>query len=464
MAATDRKRRVIVLGGGVCGLYAARKLAQAGAAVTLIEKETSIGGLANSAKQGKNYYDYGVHMMHEYDAEIFEDCRDMMGEEHVPVELKAHIRWAGSYYRYPLQFGDMVRGMPLPTLAKCVTGLFAAQLRNKIAPWEPRDCEEALIQLYGKPLYEFFFKEFTTRYWGMPPTEMSAMFVKRKMPRLTAVDAVKKLLANIGLKDAVGKSTGSALLEETLSYSHTGAETLPRSIANQIKADGGKILTNRSIRSVTMDRGQITSLTVYNNSTETTREIPCDYCISTIPVNDLLSVMRPQPDTAVLQAAAKLRYLPIVIYGLLVNKKRALDSLYVYYRERVFHRVGEPKNAGLHVTPSDHTVLIVELTCLLNDKTWNDDANIREQIFADLEAEGVCNRDEIVEIHHQRYAHGYPVFDLGYEPHHQKVVNYLDTFKNLKSTGRQGGFCFPGMHTAMRMGSNAALEAMKFLP
>jgi protoporphyrinogen oxidase len=398
--------------------------------------------------------------MHEYDQEIFEDCAAMMGDERVPVELNALIRWAGSYYRYPLQFGDMLKGMHPLILTKCITGLLAAQLRNKIAPWEPRDCEEALIQLYGKPLYEFFFREFTTRYWGMPPTQISAMFVKRKMPRLTAVDAIKKMLAAFGLKDAIGKSTGSALLEETLSYSQTGAETLPRSIANQIKEDGGKVFTNRTIHSLGLDRGHITSVTVKNETTGTIRDIPCDHCISTIPVNTLLDLIKPAPKRPIINAAKHLRYLPIVIFGLLVKKEKAINALYVYYRERIFHRVGEPKNAGLKVTPEGHTVLIVELTCREGDATWNGEDSVKEKMYADLEFEGICTRNEIVELHHLRYAHGYPIFDLGYEPHHQTVLDYLGKIKNLQSTGRQGGFCFPGMHTAMRMGANAATKVL----
>ncbi len=450
------KPKVVILGGGVCGLYAARKLAAAGAAVTVVEKEDVFGGLAVSRKHGRNYFDLGVHMLHEYNREIFEDCRDIMGDERVEVQLDARIRWAGGYYRYPLQFGDMVKGMPVMMLAKCVAGLFAAQLRNKIAPWEPKDCEEALIQLYGKPLYEFFFKEFTTRYWGMPPTEMSAMFVRRKMPRLTAVDAIKKMLESLGLKEKPGRSVGSALLEETLHYSRTGAETLPRRLASQVRKDGGKLLAGHSVEELRAVKGKVERVVCKKGANGDTIELACDYCINTIPVTALLPKLKPPVPRPVIDSSNELRYLPIVIYGLLVKKKRVLDALYVYYRERIFHRVGEPKNAGLKVTPEDHTVLIVEMTCQVGDEKWNGDESVRQEVFRDLEAEGVCAEEDVVELHVLRNGHGYPVFALGYEPHHEAVEAQLATYENLQSTGRQGGFCFPGMHTAMRMGADAA--------
>ena len=79
-----------------------------------------------------------------------------MGDERVPVELDAQIRWAGSFYRYPLQFVDMVRGMDKRVLAHCVLGLLATEVHNKFGGYrEPQNAEEALAQLYGWPLYEF---------------------------------------------------------------------------------------------------------------------------------------------------------------------------------------------------------------------------------------------------------------------------------------------------------------------
>jgi phytoene dehydrogenase-like protein len=108
------KTRVAILGGGPCGLYAARVLSRAGIAVTVLDKGDRPGGLATSHKRGGNWYDMGCHMLHEFDREIYEDIMQLMGEESIPVQLDAKIRWAGSFYRYPLQFQDMIRGIPCP--------------------------------------------------------------------------------------------------------------------------------------------------------------------------------------------------------------------------------------------------------------------------------------------------------------------------------------------------------------
>ena len=105
----DNKDRVLVLGGGVCGLMAALTLARKGIPVTVLEQADQPGGLAMGNRRGENFYDLGVHMLHAFDTEVFETIRDLMGDERIEVELDAKIRWGGNYYRYPLQFVDMLR-------------------------------------------------------------------------------------------------------------------------------------------------------------------------------------------------------------------------------------------------------------------------------------------------------------------------------------------------------------------
>jgi protoporphyrinogen oxidase len=304
-------------------------------------------------------------MLHEHDQPIFEDLKEIMGDERIEVQLDAKIKWMGHYYRYPLQFGDMVRHMSLFRLAHYGLALVWSQIRFKLFPREPRDAEEALVQLYGGPLYEFFFKEFTHRYWGIPSSGLSAGFIKSKMPRLSAVDLIKKALAKAGIKEKHGQAVESALLEETLHYSRNGSEALPRLLAGRVAALGGEVLLGGEVAAVETAGGKVVAVRTRGAAGE--RVIPCDFCINTIPVNTFARAFAPAAPPEVLAAAARLRYKAIAIYGVLVRRERCLDACYIYYRRRIFHRVGEPKNGGLQVTPEGHTVLIVEMTCDVGD-------------------------------------------------------------------------------------------------
>lgn len=454
------KPHVVVLGGGPCGLYAARVLSRAGVGVTVLEKGDRPGGLATSHKRGENWYDLGCHMLHEFDEEIYTDIMSIMGEESIPVQLDARIRWAGSFYRYPLQFQDMIRGIPIGTLIYYTLGLFAAQFRNMLAPWIPKDAEQALIMLYGRPLYEFFFKDFTHRYWGIHPRELSATFITTKMPRLSAVDVIKRALSKVGVKDRGVKAVESALLDETLHYSRTGAEAMPRHIARVVNESGGKVVQGAEVTRMLFneDHTRVRAVRFMKDGTE--HEIACDECISTIPLPHLVTRSDPLPPETVLAAARQIRYKPIAIYGLLVKKQRCIDALYIYYRDRAFHRVGEPKNAGLTVNPPDHSVLIVETTCEIGDDKWQGTDEAKNRIFTDLELENICRREDVVEVNILHGETGYPVFSLGFEPHLEKVRRWISSVSNLQSVGRQGGFTYPNMHSAMRMGARAAETAM----
>lgn len=460
MAATNQ--HVVILGGGVCGLYAARMLSRAGVKVTVLEKGSLPGGLATSHKRGENYYDLGCHMLHEFDKEIYEDIMDLMGSESIPVALDAKIRWAGSFYRYPLQFQDMIKGIPLPILVFYTLGLFWAQFRKSVVPWIPRNAEEALKQLYGTPLYKFFFKDFTHRYWGIHPRELSATFITTKMPRLSAVDVIKKAMGKVGMKDKSGvQAVDSALHEETLHYSRTGAEAMPRFIARAVEEAGGKVILEADVSRVEEEGGRVTKVHYLKDGQD--HVVECDECISTIPLPWLLQKVEPAPAPEVLEAARQLRFKPIAIYGLLVKKEKCIDGLYIYYRDRIFHRVGEPKNAGLVVKPEGHTTLIVETTCEIGDFKWNGSDEAKQRIYEDLEKEGICKRDDVIETHLMHGETGYPVFALGFEPHFEKVMNWVKNVPNLQSTGRNGGFKYPNMHAAMRMGATAAQTVLKRL-
>jgi protoporphyrinogen oxidase len=459
MRSDSTTKHVTILGGGPCGLYAARVLSRVGVAVTLIEKGANPGGLATSHKRGENWYDLGCHMLHEFDKEVYEDIMELMGEESIPVPLDAKIRWAGSFYRYPLQFQDMIKGIPFFTLVYYTLGLFAAQIRQSLVPWVPKNAEEALIQLYGGPLYKFFFKDFTHRYWGIHPRELSATFITTKMPRLSAVDVIKKALGKVGIKEKGVKAVDSALHEETLHYSRTGAEAMPRALAKAITDNGGKVILNADVTRLKMTDGKVSSVCYQLDGQE--QEIPCDECISTIPIPWLVQKTEPSPDEHVLQAAKDLRFKPIAIYGLLVKKEKCIDGLYIYYRDRMFHRVGEPKNAGLIVKPEGHTVLIVETTCELGDEKWRGTEDVKQRIFDDLELENICKKADVVEVNILHGETGYPVFALGFEPHLEKIMNWVRTVPNLQTTGRQGGFKYPNMHSAMRMGATAAQTILK---
>ena len=54
--------------------------------------------------------------------------------------------------------------------------------------------------------------------------------------------------------------------------------------------------------------------------------------------------------------------------------------------------------------------------------------------------------------------HAYPVFECGFEPRLQAVLEYIDSLPGLRSAGRQGTFSYPNIHSAMREGADAVAD------
>ncbi|KAA3605433.1 MAG: FAD-dependent oxidoreductase [Planctomycetota bacterium] len=455
--AEAQKIRPVVLGAGVCGLYAAHTLAKNGLTPLVLEKEEVVGGLAAGRRQGENYYDFGVHHLHAHDREIFEELQSLLGPRLQSVEKSALIRYGKGFRRYPLQFMDILKGIPPLELMASVSGLAWQSLRNRFQKQEAENAEQALIELYGKPLYRHFFQDFTERYWGIPTTELSATFVRTKMPRLSAVDVLKKLMGRFGLKDQKDASVESATLEETLYYPPTGARELSMSMAASVEKQGGLVHLNTPVEAVEHQGGEVEAV-VFTDSEGRSRRQECPFLLSTIPLPSLVQVLRPSAPDEVQHAARQLSFKGTAVYGYLVRKEKILDALFVYFRDRIFHRLAEPKLSGLQVQPPGHTLLLAETTCDPGDDRWLGGAETRARMVSDLEAEGLIQKEDIVETHVFVQEHAYPVFRLGFEPYLDTVQNWLGGIPNLRSVGRNGGFCYPNMHGAMRMGAEAAFE------
>ncbi|HNR68742.1 MAG TPA: FAD-dependent oxidoreductase [bacterium] len=458
----DRKDRspVIILGAGICGLYAAHKLAERKIPVIVLEKEAVPGGLAAGFERNGNCYDLGVHHLHGFDREILTDIQNLMGERLQPVELKALIRHGKGFHQYPLQFTDMLGSIPPWTLVGALSGILIQQIINQFDKSTASDAEEALVRIYGRPLYNYFFRDFTHAYWGLPASQLSAVFVRSKMPRLSAVDVIKDHLKKLGFRFRE-ESTASALCKETLWYAPSGSREVPEALANAIINDGGKVLMASPV--VRIDTADNKIQAVHFSQEGKPCSFPCSYCLSTIPLPDLIRALHPVPDAKVLDAVGHLHYKPIAVFGLLVCKTKVLNALYVHFRKRIFHRLAEPKNSGLQVSPEGCTVLIAEMTCEVGDDRWFGGSETRSRLLQDLQAEGLITPEEILEIHHFNARHAYPIFNLGFEEHFQKVMAQLQQIENLQSVGRQGGFSYPNMHATMRMGADATKLITSYL-
>ncbi|MBO7721063.1 MAG: NAD(P)-binding protein [Kiritimatiellae bacterium] len=153
-------KKVIVAGAGIWGCTLARRLAEAGREVLVLEKRPSIGGNARCAvdpETGVEIHLYGSHIFHTHDAAVWKFARrftEFNGYQH-----KVLVKRGGKVYHLPL-------GLTL------VNKFFGVELA-------PPDLEAFLTEERRAEIFDAFFRGYTGKQWGRPPESVDPSVIRR---------------------------------------------------------------------------------------------------------------------------------------------------------------------------------------------------------------------------------------------------------------------------------------------
>jgi len=154
--------RIGVVGGGILGATLSLRLAEMGAEVTLLERGSSIGGLAGTFDFGGHRVDRFYHVITPADSRMIAMAEEVgLGEE-----LRFENVGAGFYADGEMHdfngVGDLLRFAPLSPLARLRLGWFVAQCQLRGSPakldgipletWLRRICGAEVVERIWKPL------------------------------------------------------------------------------------------------------------------------------------------------------------------------------------------------------------------------------------------------------------------------------------------------------------------------
>jgi UDP-galactopyranose mutase len=175
-----------VVGSGFFGLTVAERCASdLGLRVLVIERRDHIGGNAYSEPEpetGIEIHRYGAHLFHTSNARVWEYANrftSFTGYQHRVFSV-----YKGRVYPLPINLATICEyfgSVMSPDEARALI----AQQSAEVPPGQAANLEEQAISLVGRPLYEAFFRGYTSKQWQTDPTELPAEIITRLPVRYT---------------------------------------------------------------------------------------------------------------------------------------------------------------------------------------------------------------------------------------------------------------------------------------
>src|SRR2546428_5474915 len=252
----------VVIGGGICGLAAGLTLAESGQQVTLIEAQDFLGGLATTLRGASGAgFDFGPHAYHARNQRVLDLFKEIAHDGFPARAKNVRIKFRGKYYKYPLEALDLAKSMSPFLAARAFIDYTMEVVRRKLRPRSLVSAEDWVVQAMGRTLYSLFFGPYTTKVWGVPPSELAASFAQHRIPHISLAKVVMSSLRS-GRAKIAGTEHRYAPLVIELFYPPKGAGLISERMAERIrKADPrNQVRTNALVTRIEAAGDRVTAV------------------------------------------------------------------------------------------------------------------------------------------------------------------------------------------------------------
>lgn len=265
--------KIIILGGGPCGLGAAWRLAEIGHTDwQLFEKNDYLGGLSTTFRDDHDFlWDLGGHVLFSH-YEYFDNVMDSVlgkNEGWMFHKREAWIYMQNSFIPYPLQYN--IHRLPKDIFFECLVGIIEAQ---KNGNHQIKNFGDWIEASFGVGVSKWFMRPYNYKVWGVPPEIMGYEWVG---DRVATVD-YKKVIKN-WLYEKDNKTWGpNATFRFPL---HGGTGAIWKAMGEKFSSEKVHLKTEASF--VDPDKKKI----FFSNG----QRLSYDILLSTIPLNHLVQKM-----------------------------------------------------------------------------------------------------------------------------------------------------------------------------
>lgn len=448
------QKGTVVLGGGLAGLSAGYVLSKAGAMVTVFEGAPTVGGLSITVVEDGFRFDLGGHRFLTKSKKLELFVNEILKGDIVNVPRTSQIYLFNKYFDYPLKPANAMFGLGIFTTLQIILAYGKEKLKAWFKPPEIISLEDWVVSHFGRKMFDLYFKQYSEKVWGIDCKEISQEWVAKRIEGLSLTAAIKS---------AFFKYSGKKIttLADEFMYPPLGIGMISDRLQEEIEENDGSVMTDARITRVHHKDFHVTGITVKNNKQP--YNIEGAEFISSIPLTQLVKMLQPPPPPEILEAASSLKYRDILIVTIMLDREQVTDLTWLYLpgKDIPLGRIHEPKNWSRRMAPEGKTSIVAEFFCFKGDEIWNStDDELTDITVDNLEKLGFIKRSDLIGSRVIRAPNAYPLMEVGYREPYEKIIKYLENFKNLHIIGRGGLFRYYNMDRAMESGIEMAEEML----
>ena len=444
--------KAIVIGAGLNGLSTAWKLSEAGFDIDIIEKEKFIGGMSATIKHRIKDVDYlvdfGPHKIYSQ-LPVINKVMSLLKEELLVIPKISRICLKGKFLN-PFGIKDLLLNLNPFFSFMCGFDYFIATLKMNLFKTKDTSYESYIINRFGRTTYSAVFGPYARKVWDSPKN-LHIGLAKLRIVIPSLWEVIKRMVFGDKNKQEISASM--------FHYPKNGIIRISDKILDIIKNNNGKIHLNSYPTLISLKNNKVVSLNYKDENGKKKLITKLDNVVATIPLRELVRLIKPAPPKEVIKAADLLRNKSLIMLYVILKKPRLFKDNWIFFPEKeyIFNRISEQKGFSKYMIPDDKTVLMVEITCDQNGSLWKaDNSKIFNLAMKDLKKVKLVQDPDVHGYFTEKIINAYPIYDLDYKQNLNILNNYFDKIENLITNGRQGLFNYGGMIDVIDMGINAA--------
>lgn len=415
-----KEKRILIIGAGPAGLGAGLALYRSGYENwDIYEKEDHPGGLAASFRDEMGFtWDLGGHVLFSRDPFFLRLFEEVMAGEYIEHQREAWVWYKGRWVPYPFQ--NNVRHLPAGELASCVWGLIKE--RSGLEKGSPRNFYEWARRTFGEGIFDCFMGPYNRKVWCYSLEDMGFGWIADRV----SVPSVWRILRNVLLKQ-------------------DDVEWGPNNIFKFPKRGGtGDIFKRMSsgFESRIHYGKKVVGVDLHQRTIETSDgEVDgYDVLISTVPVDDLVSMIKANGVREVRESAKGLRHNKVTVVGIGLERPHYSTRCWMYFPESKFpfYRVTNFSHYSPFNVPEGDVTRYSSLMCETSHMGDRSEGDIVEETIKGLEEAGFMEKsEEPISIFTTTLGKAYPIPTIDRDARLEVINRFLGE-NGIHSIGRFG--------------------------